>query len=209
MTVPSNPKHFKSEFADRSPKHDEMHLWLSDKETQKNLALHCYARVPKPRGKYRDFVFEDIIKYEIEKPVYGYNRYLLGIIDVLIGFTITNGASRESYQCHACSRIISGEPDQYKIDCKQCGLRSAEPLRKTGVLFLLCEFKPELKSVGSTLAQIKVYKDALYYAGEEYRRTYGDLSPIIPVVITADSNYEKYVNLLMAQGVQLYYTAVS
>ena len=69
---------------------------------------------------------------------------------------------------------------------------------------MICEFKPELKNVGATLAQIKVYRDTLPNSMRLKKQYHINNDRIIPVIITLDDNYTKYIRMLNAQGVQIF-----
>ena len=129
MPKPSDPKGFRNEFNNRSPRHDDMHLWLSDEKHRMQLVTICYYKhiISKFKCSSLDDVKKlvkerprSVLNYEIERPVYSGPTYFLGVVDAIVTFNLTN--------------ILTNDKVQVETSYND----------KEICYTLLCEFKPEI-----------------------------------------------------------------
>lgn len=140
------PKLFKNEI--KTVKHDLIHLWLHNPQHQQILINYVLQDLPLPQPtvysdrsnhEYHEYlkpVRFKIVRKDTEMPLYGYNSFLLGIVDCVFEIKIV-----------------------YQVRVKNSKDQMIKELDETN--YVLCEFKPALGSISSVLGQVRVYKDKL------------------------------------------------
>jgi hypothetical protein len=136
-------------FATSTPEHDMLQLWCSNPENQKKIAdvfrdeiahrtiedgnLHFarYGIRSEAANSSNWEVTENDIILKMEHPVFGYNKFLIGIIDGLIDVASTIDCSHER---------VKGFRTRYQI---------------------VYDIKPQLNSISQAMGQITTYADLI------------------------------------------------
>lgn len=156
-----------------SPVHDAMHLWLNDSHNQIEIISKTLDR--------HDLDWHQIKSKHSEVPIYGYNRFLLGIIDCVITADIPIHWISESVYSFRFDIHLPPNIQEYNGEVR--------------ALFLV-EIKPKLDSISSTIGQIKAYRDA-------YGRPEG-VRMLKTVLLTTDDQTSKFDNLFKSEDINVY-----
>jgi hypothetical protein len=105
-------------FATKTPEHDELQLWVSDPEHQNKIVEIYKSEIDQRVAEDGNFEFAkyglrlhanrqnwDVTDSEItlrmERPVFGYNKFLIGIIDGAVHVTYTINCNHERNGCRS------------------------------------------------------------------------------------------------------------
>lgn len=179
----------------KTAKHDDIHLWLYEKENQMSVIKAC-RELPTDLGKEKgqhynnkkgrmvehtdNFIRSEykIIDIQREVPIYSKNynsKYLQGISDAIIKFNLQLICERTEFNPTYITNI--SKPDD--IDCDTCRSMTCR---------IIVEFKPKLESISGIIGQIKVYRDCI---GASHL-----------VIVTYDQN-TKYDKILESEGIKI------
>jgi len=148
----------------KTPKHDELVLLLLDKKYAKNKIC----------GKFEGRVIERI---SAEHPIMGRNGFMIGFIDVFIRAYEPILTDKSEVQCPHCKKYPmrdsttrcseAGEKKQPAL-CNYCGKGFSvlnELIRPVYTNYwseYYVECKPQIRSFGETIRQIKLYQQYIF-----------------------------------------------
>lgn len=189
---PSNAKSSGLSFRESStPEHDELQLWLFNKENRTQLIQTVLGD---KIGKNEKI---NTTKKAIEFPIYGHNRFILGIIDCLLNIETKDA-----------TRLIEEDYYQYENGIEK---RKTRLVPRTEYYNILIEIKPRLNSISSLLSQIKIYNE--YVRRLDCNRSFevkeigapfeNAGSNIMSLVLTTDENTD-FDDLLKEENIYVY-----
>lgn len=122
---------------------------------------------------------------ELEKPIYDYNKFLLGIIDCYIDANA--GFEYEITSWKATSTNPNAEEPEVDPNSERQETKFIEKAK----FILLIKIKPKLNNVSSTVGQIKAYRESLHWFMHDY-----DPKNLKTIILTTDdhSNYRRPTN---------------
>lgn len=250
---PSTAKH--TGLRDRSystPEHDALQLWLFDKTNQERIASEFHLpeveRLEAKGNNHRysqgfdddhlclisSYTFTqwqgaggiaDIIGKQTEFPIYGYNRFLLGVADCVLSTKFTAHYKRyiqkavitfDDYQPYfntntsdqqrnvdTLTNYITKTPDKWGF--RMTGDPYNQDLFYEYKYDILCEIKPRLDSISSLISQVKIYQDYLQRKLDtDYPSYKQEVKPnLVTMVITTDEN-ERFDEFLLEEGIRVF-----
>ncbi len=155
----------------RTADHDAIQLWMSDEDNLREATIEFTSEFEIHRNAK--------ITIEIEKPIQGYNNYLVGIVDGIIDI---------NDRCH-CFEI---GPNGYS---------NGEFLPNAIYRRIIYEIKPQLYSISQTIGQLKSCAEWLKYYGWYGGCKDSEMRKPSLLLLTLDPS-GKFDKMLNAQGIR-------